>query len=146
MEIVSKDIEKLDRAEDRLEQNALKSSESFVDSKLRLKEQQKQLDELEKELDQQITVLSNQQDRLSDEQESLGLETHLNDVLKQITIDLKSLGAIKSDDKLSYKLSNRALIVNGKVMPGHVFELLKAKYIVDQDGESGFLYKWKSKL
>lgn len=143
---LGKEIEKLDLAEERLERSTSKTSESFVDAKLSLKEQQKRLGELEEELDQQMSVISNQQERLSDEQELLGLEKHLDEILKQIANDLKSLGAIKSIDKLSYKLSNRELIINGKRASPDLFELMKAKYIVDQDGESGFVYMWKGSL
>lgn len=146
IEAVSKEIEKLDLAEDRGERSTSRNSESFVDTKLRLREQQKKLDEIENELDQKMGVLSKQQERLSDEQESLGLEKYLDDVLKQIATDIKVLGAIKSTDKLSYKLSNRELIINGERASPEILELLKIKYILDRGGESGFIYRWKGEI
>ena len=146
IEAINKEIERLDLAEERLERSTSKNSESFIDSKLSLKEQQKQLAETQNELDQQIEFLSKQQERISDEQESLGLEKYLDDILKQIAADLKSLGAIKSIDKLSFKLSNREMIINGKQASPEVFDLLKAKYIIDQSGESGLIYRWKGNI
>ena len=136
MDAIIQEIEKLDR-------DLEKNSAGFADGRKSLKAQQKRLSAIEKELDDQIEDLSKQQEKLSDEQESLNLMDELDKVLLQIGSDLKSLGVIKNTNNLSFKLSNLGLIVNGKQVSPEVFELLKARYIVEFSGESGFLYRWK---
>lgn len=146
IEAISKEIEKLDRAEEKLDKDLERNSTSFADNKKSINAQQKRLSEIENELDEQIENLSKQQEKLSDEQESLNLMDELDKVLEQISADLKSLGVIKSSKNLSFKLSNVELIVNGKKVSPEVFELLKARYIVEMSGESGFLYRWKGNV
>lgn len=146
IEALGEELEKLDAAESRLEKSSMKGSDSFVDARLELKKKQNSLEETQDEIDRQIESLSKLQDRLAQEQESLGLDNYVDQVLRHIAADLISLGVIKNPDKLSFKLSNRGLIVNGKSTRRDVFESLKSKYVVDHCDECGFLYKWKSKI
>lgn len=143
IEAINKEIEKLDREEEKLEKDLKNNSTSFADNRKSINAQQKRLSAIEKELSEKIENLSKQQEKLSNEQESLNLMDEVNKVLFQIGTDLKSLGVIKNSNNLSFKLSNVELIVNGKRISPDVFDLLKARYIVELNGESGFIYRLK---
>lgn len=143
IEAINKEIEKLDREEEKLDKELKNNSASFTDNRKSINAQQKRLSGIEKELSEQIENLSKQQETLSNEQESLNLMDELNKVLLQIGTDLKALGVIKNSNNLSFKLSNVELIVNGNRISPEVLELLKTRYIVESNGESGFLFRWK---
>ncbi len=135
MEAINKEIEKLDQAEEKLDQAEEKSATNFVENRKSLQSQQQKLSAVQKELDEQLENLSKQQEKLSTEQESLNLIAELDKVLLRIGADLKSLSVIKDRKNLSFKLSNVELIVDGKKVSPEVFELLKARYIVELGGE-----------
>ncbi len=146
IEAISKEIEKLDRAEEKLDRDSENKPANFDESRANATARQQKLAKMQKELDEQIENLSKQQETLSSEQESLNLLTELDKVLLRIREDLKSLGVIRNSNNLSFKLSNVELIVNGKKISPEVFELLKARYIVELSGESGFVFHWKGDI
>lgn len=137
---VAKEMEKLDIAREKLERAERFSDNDGLDAQI------KKLQQKERELDREIETLAKQQDKLGDERESLGLMKETDKVIDRIALDLVALGAIKGKSGLSYKLSNAGLIINGKPASPEIFELLRKRYIADSPTESGFLYRWKTKI
>jgi len=143
MEAINQEIEKLDKAEEKLDRDTQNGAASFADNRKTIDAQRRRLEEIQKELETEIENLSKRQENLSREHESLKLSAELDKVLLKISEDMKSLGIIKTTKNLSFKLSNRELVVNGKQVSAEVFDLLKSRYIVETNGESGYLFRWK---
>ncbi|MEQ1605375.1 MAG: hypothetical protein ABL999_10960 [Pyrinomonadaceae bacterium] len=142
IEAVSKEMEKLDKFEQRLERSAA----GFADDRKSLSDARRRIADTERGFSHELEGFARQQDRIGREQESLNLMEDLDKVLKQICTDLQALGVIKNTANLSFKLSNVELVVNGKRVSPEVLDLLKARYIIAEDGESGFLYRWKGEI
>jgi bla regulator protein BlaR1 len=60
----------------------------------------------------------------------------INDMLKD--------GLIKSRDNLSFKISNKELIINYQKQPEEVFQKYKAKYVKNTTGEWSWMYNYDS--
>jgi len=142
IETVSKEMEKLDKIEERLERSAA----GFADDRKSLSDARKRIAGTERELSRELEDFAKRQDQIGKEHESLNLMADLDKVLKQIGTDLQALGVIKSTSNLSFKLSNVELIVNGRKASPEVYDLLKARYIITEGAESGFLYRWKGAI
>lgn len=140
--VLDKEIEKLDKREAQLE----KGASSFDDSRKSINAERKKLAKMQNEYAQQIEQFSDRQEAISKELESLNLMAEIDKVLLQICEDLKSIGVVKTSKGLSFKLNNSVLMVNGKQVSPEAHQLLKDKYIVDLNGEFGFLYHWKKDL
>lgn len=110
-------------------------------SKLRAKNS-----ELRDSISAKRDALSLQRDKLSEKRDSLDTMKELDRVLNKIISDLKAEGIIKNSNKLSFKLSNREFIVNGKRLSAEIHQKLKAKYVIETAFEAGFLYRWKEKI
>lgn len=136
---LDKEMEKIDKREEQIE----KGSSSFTDTPKTLDAERRKLAKMQQEYAKQIEELAKLQENLSNEQDSLKLEGEIDKVLLQICEDLKSLGVVKTSKNLSFKLSNTELIVNGNKVSPEVYQLLKDRYIVELNGEFGFLYHWK---
>jgi vacuolar-type H+-ATPase subunit I/STV1 len=91
-------------------------------------------------------VISAQRDKLSAQRDKIDNVGEINKVLDKIISDLKAEGIIKNSNNLSFKLSNREFIVNGKRQPAEIYNKLKAKYVIETNSEAGFLYRWKEKV
>ncbi|MFT3746085.1 MAG: hypothetical protein QM785_17575 [Pyrinomonadaceae bacterium] len=142
IEAVSKEMQKLDKIEERLDRGA----SGFADDRKSLSEARRRISSTERELSHELEGFARQQDAIGKQHESLNLMEDLDKVLKQIGTDLQSLGVVKTTSNLSFKLSNVELIVNGKTVSPEIFDLLKARYIVGESGESGFLFRWKGDI
>lgn len=139
---LEKEIEKLEKKHEQIEKN----SSSFTDNRKNIDAEMRKLSKMIEERSRDIEKFSKKQEILSKEIESNNLMSEMDKVFRQISADLKSLGVIKNSANLSFKLSNSELIVNGKKVSAEVFELLKARYIVEMKGNFGFLYQWKGKV
>lgn len=139
---LDKEMDKLDKKEEQIEKN----SSSFTDNRQSIDAERRKLSKMIEERSKEIEKLSKKQEALSKEIESLDLMSEMDKVFRQISADLKSLGVIKSSTNLSFKLSNSELIVNGKKVSPEVFDLLKARYIVEMEGNFGFVYHWKGEV
>jgi DNA repair exonuclease SbcCD ATPase subunit len=144
-ETIDKEIQKLDQTEEKLDKLADKGSDVSFDRKS-LNSQRRRLAEIQDEYAKELEVLSNQQEKISNEQDSLNLIREIDKILRQINEDLKSLDVVKSVNNNSFKLSSIELIVNNKKVSNDIYEQLKAKYIAEFNGESGYLYRWKEKV
>lgn len=142
IEAVSKEMQKLDKIEERLDRGA----SGFADDRKSLSDARRRISSTERELSRELEVFARQQDAIGKQHESLNLMEDLDRVLKQIATDLQSLGVVKSTANISFKLSNVELIVNGERISPEAYDLLKAKYIIAEGGESGFLYRWKGDI
>lgn len=143
---LDEEIEKLEAKLEEIEKKIEKGANGFTDNRDNLQAQIDRLSEMQDELDGQIDELDQKRDPLDEEQDALGLYNEMEKVLDQITADLKSLGVAKNTANLSYKLSNRELIVNGQKVSAEVFELLKTRYLFETATESGYLLHWKGKV
>lgn len=139
---LEKELEKLDKKQEQIE----KSSSSFTDSRTSIDAEMRKLAKMIEERSKEIEELSQKQEALSKEMEANNLMGEMDKVFRQISADLQSLGVIKNSANLSFKLSNSELIVNGKKVSAEVFELLKARYIVEMKGNFGFIYRWKGEV
>ncbi len=146
---LDKEMEKLDKKDEEIEKKKEqidKNSLNFDDTRKNIDAQRRKLSKMIEERSKEIEILSKKQGSLVKEIESLNLMSEMDKIFRQITIDLKSLGVIKNSANLSFKLSNSELIVNGKKVSTEVYDLLKARYIVEMDGNFGFVYQWKGEV
>lgn len=139
---LDKELEKLDKREEQIEKN----SSSFTDNHKNIDAERRKLSKMIEERSKEVEELSKKQEALRNEIESLDLMNEMDKVFRQISADLKSLSVIASSANLSFKLSNSELIVNGKKISPEVFDLLKARYIVEMEGDFGFVYNWKGEV
>lgn len=142
IQAISQEMEKLDRLEQRLDRAAT----GFTDDRKSLSAARRRIADAERGFSRELNDFARQQDRIGKEHESVDLIGDLDKVLKQIGTDLQSLGAVNTTKNLSFKLSNVEMIVNGKNVSPEIFDLLKARYIVAETGEAGFVYRWKGKI
>lgn len=142
IEAVSKEMQRIDKLEERLD----RASSGFADDRRSLSEARRRIADTERGFSQELEGFARQQDAIGKQHESLNLIEDLDKVLKEICTDLQSLGVVKSTANISFKLSNVELIVNGKRVSQEVYDLLKARYIIAEGGESGFLYRWKGDI
>lgn len=70
-------------------------------------------------------------------------ESELNKILQIIISDLKTEGVFAGSENLSFKLSNRELIVNGKRQHDDVFQKMRSRYVPDVLFETGYYYRWE---
>lgn len=149
MEPIDAEMESLDTAMEKIESAADRlgsRGSAFAAERSTLDAERKKISATHKSLANLLKPLADRQEALSEEQERLNLMADIDRILDVITNDLIALGVIKTDTNLSFKLSSLGLIVNGKPISGEAHRFLRAKYIVDGSGESGFLYRWKGKV
>lgn len=147
---LSKKIEEIDKEIEKTEQELDKISEKNSSENTKnqnsLKDKVKKLRQEQKEFESKLTDLENSQEKFDEELETLNLHSELEKVLQQITKDLESIGVVKNRANLSFKLSNKELVVNGKKLTDDAFGILKMRYVFDTQYESGFVYRWKGKF
>jgi bla regulator protein blaR1 len=87
--------------------------------------------------------LSAEHYQLMEELNKFRLENEIGKMLENIIGDLQKEGIITDLQNVSFKLSNRELIVNGKRQSPELFQRLKTRYVIDSPNEVGFHYRWK---
>jgi hypothetical protein len=138
--------DKIDKAQDKLndlEENRQVNLSAERDNLSKLRDKTSKLrDSLSAKRD----ALSAKRNALSEKRDKIDNIDEPDKVLNKIIGDLKAEGIIQSSKNVSFKLSNREFIVNGKRQPAEVHQKMKAKYVIETLYEAGFLYRWKEKI
>ncbi len=145
-EEIDKSEERIDRAEEKLDKLSDERLVAVSKERENLRTQRERLNKLRENINRQREPIETRQSVINRELNSIDMISEMDKVLNQVIVDLKSVGVIKDPKNLSFKLSNRELIVNGRTVSTETFELLKTKYIAESTGETGFLYRWKPKI
>ncbi|HQU82778.1 MAG TPA: hypothetical protein PKY59_06625 [Pyrinomonadaceae bacterium] len=138
--------EKIDKAQGKIDELQDKYSLSLSAERDNLSKLRDKISKLRDSLSAKRNVLSAQRDRLSVKRDKIDTVGELDKVLDKIISDLKAEDIIKNSNNLSFKLSNRELIVNGKRQSAEIHNKMKAKYVIETNFDTGFLYRWKEKV
>jgi bla regulator protein blaR1 len=102
--------------------------------------------ELRDSISAQRDELSLERDKLSEKRDKIDNMDLLDKVLNKIVSDSKAAGIVGNSKSISFKLSNKEFIVNGKRQSDELYQKMKAKYVIESKYETGFLYRWKEKI
>lgn len=124
---------------DNIRKSIDKKREKFHALRREIEQQQAEIDAKREQIDARAKVVSA---RL--EEFSTTADREMDKVLDRIVTDLRTANVLAASGKVSFKLTNKELIVNGKSAPRDVFERLKQVYVGDDPrGTFGYLYNWK---
>ena len=145
-EEIDKISDKIDKAQDKIDELQEKHSVDLRAERDNLSKLRDKTSKLRDSLGKKRDELSAQRDKLSEKRDTIDNIDELDKVLDKIIGDLKAEGIIKNSNNLSFKLSNREFIVNGKRQSAEIHNKMKAKYVIETAYEAGFLYRWKEKI
>jgi bla regulator protein blaR1 len=145
-EEIDRSEQRIDKAEEKLDKFSDERQADISKERENLRTQRERLNKLRESIHNQREPVETRQSVIERELNSIDMIREMDKILDQVIVDLKSVGVIKDSKNLSFKLSNRELVVNGKRISTETFELLKTKYIAESTGETGFLYRWKPEI
>ncbi len=143
---IDKISDRLDKTHEKLDQLEENRSVDLSAEKENISKLQERTSELRQSISVQREKFLSEREKVSSKREKIDNLDELDKVFSKIISDLKAEGIVKNEKNLSFKLSNRQLIVNGKIQSDEIFQKLKAKYVIESSYESGFLYRWKEKI
>jgi bla regulator protein blaR1 len=143
---INKISDRINKADDKLNELHDKYSINLSAERDRLSKLRDKISTFRDSISAKRDVISAQRDKISAQRDKIDNVGEINKVLDRIISDLKAEGIIKNSNNLSFKLSNREFIVNGKRQPAEIYNKLKAKYVIETNSEAGFLYRWKEKV
>ena len=145
-EEVDKISDKIDKAQDKIDEMQDRRAVDLSAERDNLSKLRDKTSKIRDSLSANRDELSAERDKLSEKRDTIDNIDELDKVLAKIISDLKAEGIIKNSNNLSFKLSNREFIVNGKRQSAEFHNKMKAKYVIETNYEAGFLYRWKERI
>lgn len=143
---IDKISDRIDKAQDKLDSLEENRPVDLSLEKDNLSKLRDKTSKLRDTLSAKRDLLSSERDKLYEKREKYDNIDELDKVLDKIISDLKAEGIVKNSNNVSFKLSNKEFIVNGKGQSADFHQRMKSKYIADSPSETGFLYRWKEKI
>lgn len=146
-EAIDKERDELDRRIERMERRSEKSETYLSAAREELEKSRQKMDAASRELELRNKEIEVAQKRLDERRDAMPDSLDgLFKVLDSIIADLRADGLVKNKNGVSFKLSNRQFVVNGKAVTGDVYDRYRQKYLIQTAAESGFVYNWKGKV
>lgn len=150
--------EKIDKLEAKQESVAEKSAETARANRSAIEGLRRQLERINSLISKKREQLSRAQEELSTRQEQIAKNMEraaavsmqeMDRLFSHLIGELRAAGLLPTNGKISFRLSNRDLTVNGKTASSEIFHKLKAKYVGDTavapSASFGLLYNWPVK-